>query len=128
MRPFLDPNLVLIAEVDSKAVGFSVLVPDVNRVLIRLNGRLFPFNWLKIKRYIREVEVVSYKMMGVLEEYRHRGIDAALFTEGLRAAARKGYQWLDGSLTSELNPVINLIARQRGAELYKQYRLYRMKL
>lgn len=128
MRPFLDPDLTLIAEIDGKAVGFSVLIPDINRVLIRLNGRLFPYNWLKIKRYVREVEVLSYKMMGVLEEYRHRGIDAALFTQGLKAAAQKGYQWLDGSLTSELNPVINLIARQRGAELYKQYRLYRMKL
>jgi hypothetical protein len=70
MRPFLDPDLALIAETDGKAVGFSVLIPDTNRVLIRLNGRLFPFNWLKVKRYIREIDVVSFKLMGVLEEYR----------------------------------------------------------
>jgi GNAT superfamily N-acetyltransferase len=128
MRPFLDPDLALIAETDGKAVGFSVLIPDTNRVLIRLNGRLFPFNWLKVKRYIREIDVVSFKLMGVLEEYRRRGIDALLYTEALKAAKRKGYKWLDGSLTSELNPMINLIAQRRGAELYKHYRLYRMDL
>jgi GNAT superfamily N-acetyltransferase len=128
MRPFLDPDLALIAETEGKAVGFSILLPDTNRVLIHLNGRLFPFNWLKIKRYLREVDVVTFKLMGVLEEYRRRGIDAMLYTEALKAARGKGYKWLDGSLTSELNPMINLIARQRGAQLYKHYRLYRMKL
>lgn len=128
MRPFLDQDLALIAEIEGKAVGFCVLIPDTNRVLIRLDGRLFPFNWLKIKRYIREVDVVSFKLMGVLEQYRRRGIDALLCLEALTAASRKGYKWLDGSLTSELNPAINLIARGRGAELYKHYRLYRLEL
>ncbi len=128
MRPFLDPDLALIAQVDGAPVGFCVLIPDTNRVLGRLNGRLFPFNWLKLKRYIREIDVVSFKLMGVLAEYRRRGIDALLYVEALRKARKNGYKWLDGSLTSELNPAINLIARGRGAELYKQYRLYRMEL
>jgi GNAT superfamily N-acetyltransferase len=128
MRPFLDADLALFAEIDGQPVGFCVLIPDTNRVLIRLNGRLFPFNWLKIKRYIREIDVVSFKLMGVLEEYRRRGIDALLYLEALKAARKKGYQWLDGSLTSEWNPMINLIARRLGAELYKHYRIYRMEV
>jgi GNAT superfamily N-acetyltransferase len=128
LRPFLDPDLGLIAEVDGKAVGFCLILPDTNRLLIRLDGRLFPFNWLKVGRYIREIDVVSFKLMGVLKEYRHRGIDALLYIEALGAARKKGYKWMDGSLTSELNPGVNLLAQGRGAELYKQYRLYRMKL
>lgn len=128
MRPLLDPDLALVAEMDGKPVGYCVLIPDFNCVLIRLNGHLFPFNWLKIKRFIREIDIVSFKLMGILEEYRHRGIDAMLYLEALRNASRKGYQWLDGSLTSELNPMINLIAQHLGAEIYKHYRLYRMKL
>ena len=128
MRPFLDPELALIAEADGKPVGYCVLIPDTNRVLARLNGRLFPFHILRIKRYIREIDVVSFKLMGVLKEYQRRGLDALLYVEALTAARRRGYKWLDGSLTSELNPVINLLARNRGAELYKHYRLYRMDL
>jgi GNAT superfamily N-acetyltransferase len=128
MRPFLDQDLALVAEIDGKAVGFCVLIPDTNRVLARLDGRLFPFKWLRVKRYIREIDVVSFKLMGVLEEFRRRGIDAMLYVEALTKAKAKGYKWLDGSLTSELNPAINLIARGRGAELYKHYRLYRMPL
>jgi GNAT superfamily N-acetyltransferase len=128
MRPFMDMDLVLFAEIEGRPVGFCVLIPDTNRVLMRLNGRLFPFNWLKVNRYIREIDVVSFKLMGVLEEYRRRGIDAVLYMEALRAASKKGYKWLDGSLTSETNPMINLIAGRLGAEPYKHYRLYRMDL
>jgi GNAT superfamily N-acetyltransferase len=128
MRPFLDPELALIAEIEGRPVGFCVLIPDTNRVLARLNGRLFPFNWLRIKRYIRRIDGVSFKLMGVLKQYQRRGIDALLYVEALTKAMQRGYKWLDGSLTSELNPAINLIARARGAELYKRYRLYRMQL
>ncbi len=128
MRPFIDPDLALIAEINDHPVGYCVLLPDINRVLIHLNGRLFPFNWLVARRYMRQIDVVSFKLMGILEEYRLRGIDALLYVEALRSAATKGYKWLDGSLTSEFNPMINLIAKRLGAEMYKHYRLYRMDL
>lgn len=128
MRPFLDPDLALIAEVDGEPAGFCVLIPDTNQVLARLNGRLLPFNWLRVKRLIRGIDVVSFKLMGVREQYRRRGIDALLYVEALGKAAASGYAWLDGSLTSELNPAVNLIARARGARMYKHYRLYRMEL
>mgnify|MGYP000179394447 CR=1 FL=1 len=84
--------------------------------------------WLKINRYIRQVDVVSFKLMGVLEEYRRRGIDALLYLEAVKAVFDKGYAWLDGSLTSERNPMVNLIAHRLGAERYKYYRLYTMSL
>jgi GNAT superfamily N-acetyltransferase len=126
LKPFLDPELGLIAEIGGAPVGYCLLIPDTNRVLARLNGRLFPFHWMHLKRYIREIDVVSFKLLGVLKEYRRRGIDALLYVEALRKAKERGYAWLDGSLTSEKNPAINLIARGRGAELYKHYRIYHM--
>lgn len=128
MKPFIDPDLALFAEVDGKAIGFCVAIPDVNRVLIHLNGRLFPFNWLRIKRLIRQIDVVSFKLMGLLEEYRHRGIDAMLYIEAVKGFYDKGYAWLDGSVTSEYNPAVNLLANRLGAERYKQYRIYKINL
>ncbi|MFQ6101149.1 MAG: hypothetical protein ACE5OS_07935 [Anaerolineae bacterium] len=128
IRPFLDPDLALFAEMEGKPVGFCIAIPDVNRVLIQLNGRLFPLGWLMIKRYMRQIDVVTFKLMGILEEYRRRGIDALLYMEAVKAVYDRGYEWLDGSLTSELNPMVNLIAHRLGAERYKHYRLYQMKL
>jgi GNAT superfamily N-acetyltransferase len=128
MKMFLDPDLALFAEVGGKPIGFCVAIPDVNQVLIHLNGRLFPFNWLRVRSLIRHIDAVSFKLMGVLEEYRHRGIDAMLYLEAVKAIYRKGYAWLDGSVTSEYNPVVNLIAHRLGAEMYKHYRIYQIQL
>jgi GNAT superfamily N-acetyltransferase len=124
MRSFLDPDLALIAEVDGQAVGFCVSVPDINRVLVHLNGRLFPLGWLRAWWYGRRIDVVSFKLMGLLESYRRRGIDALLYLESIKAVFRKGYEWFDGSLTSEHNPVVNIMAERFGAERYKHYRIY----
>lgn len=127
-RPFIDPDLAVIAEADGQPVGFCVALPDINRVLIRLNGRLSPLNWLRIRRYIREIDVVSFKLMGVLDAYRRRGIDALLYLEVLKGFYEKGYEWLDGSVTSETNLAVNLLATRLGAERYKRFRVYRLEL
>jgi GNAT superfamily N-acetyltransferase len=128
IRVLLDPDLALFAEVDGEPVAFGIAIPDINQVLIHLNGRLFPFGWLKFRRLVRQIDGVTFKLMGVLEEYRHRGIDAMLYLAVVKAFCDRGYQWLDGSVTSEFNPMINLVASRLGAERYKHYRLYRMAL
>ena len=128
MRAFIDPDLALFAEAEGKPIGFCVAIPDVNQVLIHLNGRLFPFNWIRVNHLIRKIDVASFKLMGLLEEYRHRGIDAILYLEAVKAIFDKGYAWMDGSITSEYNPAINLLANRLGAERYKHYRIYQKKL
>jgi len=127
-RPLLDPDLALFAEIEGKAVGFAVAIPDPNRILIHLNGRLFPFGWLKMWWYARHIDVVTFKLMGVLPEYRRRGIDALLYLDILKAVFNKGYKWLDGSLTGEHNLLVNLLAGRLGAERYKHYRIYQKAL
>jgi GNAT superfamily N-acetyltransferase len=128
MRPFLDPDLALLAEVDGQVIGFCVAIPDFNRVLIHLNGRLFPIGWLKLLWYRRRIDVVSFKLMGILDRYRYRGIEAVLYSEAVRSVFEKGYQWLDGSLTSEFNPAVIYLAERLGAERYKCYRIYEIEV
>jgi len=128
LRIFVDPRMAVFAEVDGKAVGFCVALPDINRVLIHLNGRLFPFNWLRLRRLIRQVDVATFKLMGILPAYRQRGIDALLYLEVLHGFLDGGYRWLDGSVTSEYNLVVNLVAQRLGAERYKHFRVYEIGL
>lgn len=126
MKPLLDPDLVLFLEADGKPVGFFVAIPDFNRVLWRMNGRLWPFGWLKMLWYRRRIDQISFKLIGVLEEYRRQGLDVLMWLEAVRVAAAKGYRWLDGSLTSELNTPVVRLAERMGAERYKHYRLYQL--
>jgi len=124
IRLFLDPDLAMFAEVDGEVVGFCVAIPDINRALIHLNGHLLPFNWLRMEKLIRQIDVVSFKLMGILEKFRRRGIESMLYLEVVKAVYEKGYAWLDGSVTAEENKVVNIMAQRLGAEQYKHYRLY----
>lgn len=128
LKDLVDPGLVLIAEVDGKPVGFCAAIPDPNRVLIHLNGRLFPIGWLKARYWMRHIDMVNFKLMGVLPEYRRRGIESLLYVEMLKGIFGKGYVALEGSVTSAKNPGINLIATHLGAKPAKHFRMYRMAL
>lgn len=128
LRSLIDPQMALIAEINGEPVGFGVAIPDMNRVLIHLNGRLFPLNWLRVRSLIRRIDVASFKLMGVLDRYRMRGIDALLYLGVIRGFMERGYAWLDGSVTGEYNLMMNLVAQRWGAERYKHFRVYQRSL
>jgi hypothetical protein len=131
MKPIVDPDLVFIAEVDGKPVGFSLALPDINQVLIKLRGRLFPFGlfrllWhTKVKRTITALRSIT---MGIIPDYRKRGIDNIFHTETYFVGVKKGYTTCELSWILEDNYLMNRIAEVWGAKLYKKYRIWEKKL
>jgi GNAT superfamily N-acetyltransferase len=129
LRAILDPDMVLIAEVAGRPVGFSVTLPDVNRALKHVNGRLSPLGLLKLWWYRRRINVASFKILGVLEEYRGRGIDVLLYVETARQLLAKGYEWIDFSLVAENNVLMNrMVQRMEVLYVYRHYRTYQKAL
>jgi len=128
LKPFLDPDLVLVAEVDGEAVGLSVTLPDLNIPLHKINGRLFPLGWLKFLWYRRKIDTARFFMMGVIEEYRNLGIDAVFYLETAKALLKKGYTRCEMSWILENNTMMNRIIQRLGGRIYKVYRIYEKKL
>jgi len=132
LKQVLDPNLAIVAEVDGKPVGVCVAIPDVNQVLKRLNGRLFPFGWLKALWYARKISGARLMIMGVVQEHRGRGIESLLTFETLQAAILHGYQDIEMSWILENNEMMNRIVanvgQPYGARVYRTYRIYQMPL
>lgn len=124
LKHVIDPELVLFAEVDGEAVGLSVSVPNFNPALRHMNGRLFPFGLARFLWHKRRVDSGRVLIMGVLEDYRMRGVDAALYARSLAAGMAKGYTWGEMSWILESNrPMIRVLERL-GTERYKTYRVY----
>jgi len=128
LKQFLDPDLLLLAEVDDKPVGIFVGLPDVNQPLLHMNGRLFPFGWIKYLWYRRKIDTFRGLIMGVIEEYREKGIDALMYVEAAKAAFRKGYKRCEMSWILEDNVMMNRIVQRLGGRIYKTYRIYEMVL
>jgi hypothetical protein len=65
----------LLAEDGDRPVGFVLALPDLNQVLVHLNGRLFPFGIFKALWYRRRITQTCVVVLGVVKEYRKLGID-----------------------------------------------------
>ncbi|MBN2083745.1 MAG: GNAT family N-acetyltransferase [Anaerolineales bacterium] len=126
LKDLADPELVLFAEMDGKAVGWFPAIPNYNEVLIHLNGLRYPWDYLRALRYRnKRPESISIKSIVVPPEFWDTGVAILLFDEMARRAASKGYKWADMSLTGEDNPDTWDLAHNMGAKVYKRYRFYR---
>lgn len=123
---FYEPELVLIAEVEGKPVGVGISVPDINQVLIKLNGRLFPFGLIKFLMYKPKIKGVRCMIFGLLKEYRKTGIPLVLFEETEKNGLKHGYTYAEIGWNLEDNDAINQFDSQIGGRIYKRQRVYQM--
>lgn len=126
LKPMVDPNLILIAETtEGVPVGVSLTLPDLHQALrMAGGGHYFPFGLLKFLWHRRKIDRCRLAVMGVVEQYRHLGIDAAFYAETVREAMARGYKQIEGSWILENNTMMNLIIERLGGKRYKTYRIY----
>ena len=123
-KPVIEPELVLIAEVDGRPVGCAIVMPDINQVLKRMNGRLLPFG---LWHFLRRRSIVSQGrllLLGVVPERQRTGLYPLLIVEMQKRVTRVGYQRVELSWTLEDNDAINAGIEASGGRRHKTYRLY----
>jgi GNAT superfamily N-acetyltransferase len=130
LKQIMDPDLVFLVEKDGEVVGVSITLPDVNQALLRAYPRpttwepwtLLKFLWhYKVRSCIDGIRVL---ILGVLEPYRGKGIDALLYYETAMAALPKGYKNAEMSWILETNDPMNRAIEFLGGQVYKTYRIY----
>jgi len=125
MKPVVDPDLILVAEVDGKPAGTSMALPNVNRAVAAIGGRLLPFGFLKFIREIRRIHEIRILGIAVLAQYRHLGITGLLFLETILRGRAKGIDIGEASWVLEDNDMSNrTIQNVLRPEHYKTYRIY----
>lgn len=130
LRPIIDPDLVFVAEVDGEAVGFSLTLPDLNQPLRLAYPNPHTPEWVTMAKFLwhwkvrRQINWVRVFALGVLPEYRARGIDALFYYETGLEALKKGIKFAEMSWILENNDMMNRGIRLMGGEVYKTYRFY----
>jgi GNAT superfamily N-acetyltransferase len=123
------PDHVLLAEVEGKAVGFAVAVPDLNEAIRPLDGRLthfgLPVGTLRLLWRLRRLRTMRMLVLDVVDDYRRRGIADLLIYHMLRR--NKATLRLEGAelgWTLEDNLGVNRVIEAVGGRRYKTYRIY----
>lgn len=128
LKRIVDPVLVLFAYVGDELAGFSLAVPDANRAIAKANGRLFPTGVVKMMRELKRIQSVRVLALGVLEPYRNRGIDIAMYYQTFKNGLEKGYHSGEFSWVLEDNYAMRNALEKFGAGHYKTYRIYERRI
>ena len=80
LRPIIFEPLNMIAELDGEPVAFMLTFPDINQVLKRINGKLFPFGWFHLLRWLRAPKDAGMRvpLMGVKKELHNSRVASQL--------------------------------------------------
>ena len=128
LKDIVWPDFVVFAEVDGRAIGFNLVVPDVNQLLIKMNGELFskeaPFALFTFLFGLNKINDTREMAMGVHPDYRNKGLEAILYLEALKTGKKRKIKGGELSWTLEDNEGINNGISAMGGKIIKKYRLY----
>jgi GNAT superfamily N-acetyltransferase len=102
----------------------SLTLPDWNRVLARLNGRLLPIGWLKALLGRRKLDEIRVFALGVRPEYQHTGVAAALYRDIWDTVFRRNMLRAETGWILEVNDAMNRAMEALTGRIIKRYRIY----
>ena len=131
MSPIVREDLLRFAEVDGKPVAFMLTFPDMNQVIKPFNGKLFPFNFIKLLLWLRKPRVTRMRvpLMGVVKELQSSRMASQLafmMIEYIRRDAVAVY----GGKTAEIGWVLDdnqgmlSVAEAVGSKVNREYNIY----
>lgn len=107
--PFADLSLITLVEdasADNKLVGIGITLPSLSEALKKCKkGRLFPFGWFHLLRAIKfhKTKIVDLLLIGVLPEYRMKGVNALIFADLIPRYQAYGFEWGETQVEMETN-------------------------
>ena len=107
--PFADLSLITLVEdasADNKLVGIGITLPSLSEALQKCKkGRLLPFGWFHLLRAIKfhKTKIVDLLLMGVLPEYRMKGVNALMFADLIPRYQAYGFEWGETQVEMETN-------------------------
>jgi GNAT superfamily N-acetyltransferase len=129
-KPVIIPDMVIFAERNGVPVGFGLAIPDLNEALRTnrnggiIKGALLILWWMLRKKFTR----ARVPLLGVVPEFRGKGLDSALYHQVWSKAGDQGIGWGEGGWILEDNPAMKLGLEKMGFVVYKTYRMYDRKV
>jgi len=122
------PELALFAYIDDEPVGVSIPLPDINEILIKMNGRVLPTGLFKLILGKNKVKYLRIAILGVKHDYQNKGIDAIFVAETYKRGEAMGFSGGEISWVYEDNMPLRNLVENWGAKHYRTYRVYRKKV
>jgi hypothetical protein len=120
----IDPEATTIIEINGRPIGVALGLLDFNPIIKEIDGRLFPFGFLKIlygRKRIKRVRLVSNN---ILPEFQRWGLGVVALERMMPGLLKRGFTECEFSWVLESNQLSRGTLEAGGAKLVKTYRLY----
>jgi len=129
LKQVIVPDFSFVAEVDGEMVGVMMLARDINRALRDMpSGRLWPWNVWKLLRRLPRIRWGRIVLLGLRDDYRHRGLFPLFAYEAARRAEEIGFEGAEASWILEENEALTAPLEAMELEPYKRWRIYEKEL
>jgi len=79
---YIHPEFIKsVADKDGNMIAFAITMPSFSRALKKMNGKLFPFGFLRILKAQKFNNKASLYLIGVHPDYQNKGVTAILFND-----------------------------------------------
>ena len=132
LRPIIDPNIIFFSYFNNEPIGFFIMVPDINRIIGKFNGKFGLINklrlmWdLKIKKSCDRIFCIIF---AVSPEFQGKGVESGMIQyvyESYIRTDRNNYKSFELAWIGDFNPVMNrMIQSYVCATRHKMHTTYR---
>ncbi len=124
MRFLIAPELTTFAEVDGKPIGVMFGMLNYNPRIKEIDGKLFPFGFLKLLFNRRKIKAMRLISTNVVPEYQKWGVGLVLLYRLVPDINEWGMEEAEFSWVLESNKLSRGTLERSGTKLAKTYRIF----
>ena len=124
LRHLIAPELTTFAEIDGRPVAVAFGLLDYNPRIREIDGRLFPFGFLKLLRNRKAIKNARILSTNVVPEYQRWGLGVTVLSRLRQDVLDWGLEEVEFSWVLETNHLSYKTLQRGGAKLYKTYRIF----
>ena len=114
-----------VKDIESRIIGFGVLVPSIARALKRSNGRLFPFGIVRMLTALKgKNDTLEMFFVAVDPKYRMQGIPAILISTLLKKLIENGVKYCETGPMLETNGDVHSLWTYFDKKQHKRRRCF----
>jgi predicted acetyltransferase len=123
-KDVMDPDLTVVVEKDSSFMGAVFALPDANRALRKLNGRMGPIRLLRFMLALRRADTVRAMDAVVSPRARGEKVAIAMVARVLERVRQKGFRKVEASWVVEGNEPSHRTVLHFGGRVARRYRVF----
>ena len=123
---YIHPDFIKsVVDKNGKLIAFAITMPSFSRALKKMNGKLFPFGFLRILMAQKFNSRASLYLIGVHPDYQNKGVTAILFNDLQTMFNRRGIKEVETNPELIENKSIQAFWKNYKNELHKKRCTYR---